>query len=356
MSEDVHDDDTRVLLGRASRITAWHVVIGLAAVAVGVLIFVNWPRDRPARTKAEDRADVFSKPMDMPRPAPAPPAREVVMAPPQPQVLPQLAAPSIQALTRPAAAAAAPTHHSMIAFGTAAPPAAAAAASAAAAGANGQPASAPGGAGAATAVAFKPAELPGVKAGVMPDRTLIAMPQIVQCNLDVAIDSTVPGPIMCHLEHDVLSPFNVVLMERGTLITGEYRQGIQQGQDRIMAMSATAYTPFGVVVPLDGPFADGLGRAGIPGTVDHHNLERFGGALLMSFANSAFASLQALAQGGNNNQSFTIQTGSLQNVASDVLRSTIGIPPTLSVNQGATVSIYIRFPIDFSPAYRLRTP
>jgi type IV secretion system protein VirB10 len=207
----------------------------------------------------------------------------------------------------------------------------------------------------ATAVAFKGAAVPGGKAGIIPDRSFVAMPQIVQCNLDQAIDSTVPGPIMCHLEQDVLSPDNIILMEKGTLIMGEYRAGLQQGQDRIMAVAATAYTPFGVVVPLDGPMADGLGRAGIPGEVDHHNLERFGGAILMSFATSAFTALQSLAQGGNNNNNLTFNTGSMQNVASDVLRSTLNIPPTLTANQGATISIYIRYPIDFSAVYQIRT-
>jgi type IV secretion system protein VirB10 len=41
-------------------------------------------------------------------------------------------------------------------------------------------------------------------------------------------------------------------------------------------------------------------------------------------------------------------------VATEVLRNTVNIPPTITKHQGADVTIFIRYPIDFSDAYQLR--
>lgn len=203
-----------------------------------------------------------------------------------------------------------------------------------------------------THVAFKPAEIPGAKTGTIPDRSLMLMPGVFRCTLDTAIDSTLPGPILCHLPQDVLSPSGVVLMERGTKIIGDYKNNVSQGQGRLMTMAGTAYTPAGVVVPLDGPLADGLGRSGIDGDVDNHTWQRFGGAVLLSLANSALGIAQAsVSKGGNT--SLTFQSGDISSLAQEILRNTINIPPTITVPQGKEVQIWVRYPIDFSSSYRL---
>jgi type IV secretion system protein VirB10 len=190
----------------------------------------------------------------------------------------------------------------------------------------------------------------------MGDHTKILKPGYLPCILDVAIDSTLPGPIFCHLAQDVLSEDNVVLMETGTRIIGNYQNTVQRGQSRLLAMSGYAITPEpnNVYVPLDGPMTDGLGRAGIPGEVDNHTFERFGGAVLLSLADNAFASLQNLTRKGDGNTYFNLNTGSMQSVAAEALRSTINIPPTITANPGATVQIAILYPISFNDVYELR--
>jgi type IV secretion system protein VirB10 len=204
----------------------------------------------------------------------------------------------------------------------------------------------------ATHVMFKGSEIPGAKTGTIADRDLVLLPGLFRCTLDTAIDSTLPGPIMCHLPQDVLSPNGVVLMDKGTRIVGEYKNNIQQGQGRLFTMAATAYTPNGVVVPLDGPMADGLGRTGLDGDVDNHYLQRFGGAVLLSLVDGGLSLGQAALSKGNNTY-LSIQSGDTSGLAEEILRNTINIPPTISVPQGKDVTIWVRYPIDFSPSYRL---
>ena len=203
-----------------------------------------------------------------------------------------------------------------------------------------------------THVTYKGSEIVGAKAGPALDRDLLLMPGIIRCILDTAIDSTLPGPLMCHLPGPVISSGGVVLMEKDTQIIGEYKNEVAQGQGRLMAVTATAYTPNGIPVPLGGPFADGLGRTGLEGNVDNHLMARFGGAVLLSLSQSVLSIAQAaVSKGGNSYVSFS--SGGVGSLAQDVLNSTINIKPTITKNQGDEVSLWVMTPIDFSNAYHL---
>jgi type IV secretion system protein VirB10 len=154
------------------------------------------------------------------------------------------------------------------------------------------------------------------------------------------------------LPADVLSPTGVVLMEKGTQVMGTYASAQRHG-DRITTVAATAYTPYGVIVPLGGPMADQLGRAGLTGEVDSHLWARFGGAVLLTLFDAAVQLGQSALQRGNNNTSLNLGNGGATSLASEVLRQQMGIPPTVTINQSAEVGLWITAPIDFSPSYHL---
>ena len=311
-------------------------------VAAGVIGFVFWkdPGHRDGQADAHPTESSIGQvvPYEAPKPtAIVPASAKVPMAPP-PLPAPQPLLPAITAATQPAQN----IHHpAMLSFA-----ASQESPSSSMAGTPNDPAST------ATRVMFKGSQIPGVKTGTIADRDLVLMPGLFRCTLDTAIDSTLPGPIMCHLPQDVLSPNGVVLMDKGTRIVGEYRNNIQQGQGRLFTMAATAYTPNGVVVPLDGPMADGLGRTGLDGDVDNHYLQRFGGAVLLSLVDSGLGLGQAALSKGNNTY-LTIQSGDTSGLAEEILRNTINIPPTITVPQGKDVTVWVRYPIDFWPSYRL---
>jgi type IV secretion system protein VirB10 len=126
----------------------------------------------------------------------------------------------------------------------------------------------------------------------------------------------------------------------------------QNGGSRLLAVSTYAHTPNGIWVPLAGdPIADDLGRTGLPGGVDNHFLERFGGAILLDLTQSGLGIVQAAVSKGGNTY---ISTNSSDNLASQILQSQVNITSTFSKHQGETIAIWLTAPIDFSDSYKLR--
>ena len=203
-----------------------------------------------------------------------------------------------------------------------------------------------------TGLAFKAASLPGTKASPAIDDTYQLMPGLLPCVLDTAIQSDLPGPLLCHLPGPVYSPKAVQLMEAGTQVVGRYQSMGRNGESRLMAVSTYAHTPNGIWVPLAGnPMADDLGRSGFAGAVDNHYLERFGSAVILSLTQSGLGILQAAVSKGGNTY---ISTDSANNLAEQILQSQINIAPTFSKHQGETIAIWLTTPIDFSDSYRIR--
>ena len=178
-----------------------------------------------------------------------------------------------------------------------------------------------------TGLAFQASSLPGVKASPAIDDTYQLMPGLLPCVLDTAIQSDLPGPLLCHLPGPVYSPKGVLLMEAGTQVIGRYQSMGRNGESRLMAVSTYAHTPNGIWVPLAGnPMADDLGRTGFAGAVDNHYLERFGGAVILSLTESGLGILQAAVSKGGNTY---ISTDSANNLAEQILQSQINIAPDL---------------------------
>lgn len=203
-------------------------------------------------------------------------------------------------------------------------------------------------------VAFKASRVPGIKAGAALDRTYLLMPSVVKCVTDIAIDTTQPGAILCHTTETMRSPLGVVLMEKGTTITGTYG-GVQQGQGRFPAVAATAITPNGVPVELGAPMTDALGRSGVDGDVDNHFGARFGAAVLLLASQGAIQVAQSALQAQNKGGSYTnLSLGTVEGPVTEVLRRTLDISPTISVPQGREIAFLTTKPIDFSDAYELR--
>jgi type IV secretion system protein VirB10 len=203
-----------------------------------------------------------------------------------------------------------------------------------------------------TGLAFQASSLPGLKASPAIDDTYQLMPGLLPCVLDTAIQSDLPGPLLCHLPGPVYSPKGVLLMEAETQIIGRYESMGKNGGSRLMAVSTYAHTPNGIWVPLAGnPMSDDLGRTGFDGAVDNHYLERFGGAVILSLTESGLGIVQAAVSKGGNTY---ISTDSANNLAEQILQSQINIAPTFSKHQGETIAIWLTKPIDFSDSYRLR--
>jgi type IV secretion system protein VirB10 len=112
-----------------------------------------------------------------------------------------------------------------------------------------------------------------------------------------------------------------------------------------------ARTPDGVIVPLVSPGTDELGRAGLPGAVDRHFLERFGAALLISVIDGAIeAAVRPKGDG-----TVIYNPSNSQDILTEVLRSTVNIAPTVRKAQGDRIQIFVARDVDFRSVYRLRS-
>jgi type IV secretion system protein VirB10 len=114
-----------------------------------------------------------------------------------------------------------------------------------------------------------------------------------------------------------------------------------------------ARTPTGVVVPLDSPGADELGRSGLPGEVNRHFWERFGAAMLVSVVNGAVQAAAQSSHGGSGN--VIVNPSASQDVLTEILKNTINIPPTVVKQNGDRIQVLVARDLDFRSVYELRS-
>jgi type IV secretion system protein VirB10 len=210
--------------------------------------------------------------------------------------------------------------------------------------------------GGALAVLLRPSATPAAQAQLLPTaRFLLPKGAFIDCTLETAIDSTLPGMTTCVTAADTFgADGKVVLLERGSKLVGETRGQVQQGQARVFVVWTQVRTPSGVVVPLDSPGTDELGRSGLPGEVQRHFWQRFGAAMLISIVNGA---VQAGVQASNRSGSTVIYGPSTsQDVLTEVLKDTVNIPPTVIKHNGDRIQVLVARDVDFRSVYELRTP
>jgi type IV secretion system protein VirB10 len=176
----------------------------------------------------------------------------------------------------------------------------------------------------------------------------------IDCTLETAIDSTLPGMTTCVTATDTFGvDGKVVLLERGSKLIGETRGEVQNGAARVFVLWTEARTPTGVLVPLDSPGTDELGRSGLPGKVNRHFWDRFGAALLISVIDGA---MQAAVQSSSRGSGAIIYNPSTsQDALTEVLKGTINIPPAVTKHQGDRIQILVARDLDFRSVYELRT-
>lgn len=206
---------------------------------------------------------------------------------------------------------------------------------------------------------LSPTKVDGTRASLIADRNMfITKGTFLDCALETAISSDVPGMTSCRITRDVYSTSGkVLLLERGSRIVGQYQSGLQRGQARIFVLWTRVETPNGVVVTLDSPGTDALGRSGHSGYIDSHFWERFGGAIMLSLIDDVgtwVANEAAPNDGGNNQIQFGSTAEAAQNSAGIALENSINIPPTLVKHQGDHINVFVARDLDFRGVYDLK--
>jgi len=181
----------------------------------------------------------------------------------------------------------------------------------------------------------------------------------LRCVLETRIITDVPGYTSCLLTEPVYSiNGRTLLLPKGSKIYGSYNGG--PVAKRVDVIWDRITTPNGIDVAMSSPGTDGLGGAGVPGQFTTHWPQRIASALMISLIADAFK--YAAAENGPetttvNGSGFAVQSPyesstartmeRLANQALDQQR-----PPTVTVNQGTVMNVYVAKDVDFSAVLR----
>lgn len=176
------------------------------------------------------------------------------------------------------------------------------------------------------AASLRPTRTGSARAGRLADRNyLVTRGTFLDCALITAIQSTIPGFTSCLLTRNIYSDNGrVLLLDRGSIIEGQHQSGqMRAGMNRIFVLWTRVRTPVGTYVELESPGTDELGRSGLPGWVDTHFWERFGGALMLSLVEDAvdYAIARERAKSGGNSFSFSGAGDATQDAAGIAFRT-----------------------------------
>ena len=181
---------------------------------------------------------------------------------------------------------------------------------------------------------------------------MLAKGTFINCALGTKLDTTIPGMTLCTLTRDIYSENgNILLLERGSEVTGEYHGKVERGMSRIFVLWNRIKTPQGIIIDLDSPGTDPLGGSGLPGYIDTHFWERFGGAIMLSLIDDFARYATNETSNGDNTINFSSTSSATSDMATEALKNTINIPPTLYKNQGEMIGIFVARDLDFSEVY-----
>jgi type IV secretion system protein VirB10 len=190
--------------------------------------------------------------------------------------------------------------------------------------------------------------------------TLMQRGTYIRCVLETRIVTDVPGYTSCLVTEPVYSlNGRKLLLPKGSKVLGAYSSG-PKGR-RVAVVWDRIITPTGIDVDMSSkpsPGIDNLGGAGLPGHYDAHWGSRIGAALLISMLSDAFKyeaaehgpRTSSIATGGvvvqEPFESNTART--VQNLAQMAVREAANRPPTITINQGTVIYVYVARDVDFS--------
>jgi len=178
--------------------------------------------------------------------------------------------------------------------------------------------------------------------GLIPQGTMISGV------LETAIKSNLPGMVRAVVSEDVYSfDKSNLLIPSGSALVGQYRSAVRQGQSRVFVIWDRLIRPDGVSVDLASYGTDALGRSGMEGDVDTHFMERFGSSILLSLIDAGVR--VGVEAADKDTATVAVNTGDDFSHASEIaLKNSINIPPTVDVDQGERIKVFVGRDLDFS--------
>jgi type IV secretion system protein VirB10 len=181
---------------------------------------------------------------------------------------------------------------------------------------------------------------------------IIAEGGLIHAVLETAINSDLPGYLRATVSMPVYSEDGSrVLVPVGSRLIGQYKSGMLYGQSRVFAVWTRLITPDGVSVQLGSPGVDNLGMAGFNAdAINRHFWQSFGTSILLSIIGAGVDNI-GVSSGDQYNaaQAYRVAVAdSLSQTANQSLKQTGIIPPTLTVNQGKPIMVFVAHDLNFA--------
>lgn len=186
--------------------------------------------------------------------------------------------------------------------------------------------------------------------------TLLQRGTYIRCVLETRVVSDHAGFTSCIVTESVYSTTGqTLLLPKGSKVFGSYSGAMT---DRVQVIWDRVTTPNGVDVQMSSPGVDGLGGAGHPGDLDNHWAQKLSSALLISLVADSFKWAAAehgprdYEVGANGTivstpyESATART--MERMSNEVLNQQLNRKPTVTINQGTLVNVYVAKDVDFS--------
>ncbi len=197
--------------------------------------------------------------------------------------------------------------------------------------------------------------LPTSAAFIRSPDALLVRGTYLRCVLETRIITDIPGYTSCLVTEPVYSiNGRTLLLPKGSKIYGSYNGG--PVAKRVDVIWDRITTPNGIDVAMSSPGTDGLGGAGVPGQYTAHWGKRLTSALMISLLADAFK--YAAAENGPEtttigSNGFAVQSPyesatarTMERLAGEALSDRP--QPTVTVNQGTVMNVYVAKDVDFS--------
>ncbi len=212
-------------------------------------------------------------------------------------------------------------------------------------------------------------------------RTDAWIPQgtMIRGTLETAIDSDLAGMVKGIVREDVYSfDGRRILIPAGSSLIGDYKSGLERGQERVLIVWTRMIRGDGVSVQLGSYGTDRLGRSGMTGEVDQKNWERFGPPALMTLIGGATQYIAQLGKTPNRDITIINANGSvtripqdsggspqdrarqigaetiaagLQQLGTEAFQDSRNIRPTIHIPQGSDINVFVTRDLDFADLY-----
>jgi type IV secretion system protein VirB10 len=209
--------------------------------------------------------------------------------------------------------------------------------------------------------------------------SMIVQGKIINAVLETAINTDLPGNLRAIITRDVYAENGkAVLIPKGSRVVGTYATDLKPGQNRIGIIWNRLIRPDGIDLAIQSEGTDQLGRTGVEGSLDSKFWTQMGLAVLTSYVipvaaqkllnvnDNSVATTTTAASAGSGGTPATTSTGTVasqqlqdstqqfQKLATEAIKNAINVKPTVIIDQGTRINIYVNKDVVFAKDIALK--